>query len=155
MKDPVEIRPMTVGDLDQVLAIAESLPEAPRWSRSAYLKAIDLKATPRRIALVAAGAGPSPILGFVVASVIGQQAELETIAVAKPRQRGGLGQKLLQALIGDLKAMSANEVLLEVRSSNHSAINLYLSAGFLHAGLRPKYYSDPVEDAVLMRLPLQ
>lgn len=152
MKGPVEIRPMAAADLEPVLAIAESLPEAPRWPRCAYLKAIDPQATPRRIALVAGETEPGPILGFAVACVLGTQAELETIAAAKHHQRKGLGRLLLQALIARLKAANTDELLLEVRSSNHSAIALYISTGFLNTGLRPNYYTDPMEDAILMRM---
>ena len=155
MKAQVEIRLMAADDLDQVFEIAESLPEAPHWPRSAYQKAIDPQATPRRIALVASEAEPGPILGFAVACVIGAQAELETIAAAKHHQRKGLGRLLLQALIVRLKTANADELLLEVRSSNHSAIALYMSTDFLNTGLRPNYYTDPMEDAILMRMPLK
>jgi [ribosomal protein S18]-alanine N-acetyltransferase len=154
VKADVEIRRMIAADLDQVLAIAGSLAEAPHWPGSAYLKAIDSQATPRRIALVATGAGLDTILGFAVARLLVPQAELESIAVAKSHQRVGLGQQLLQCLIGELKAAGANEVLLEVRSSNHLALAFYRSLGFIQVGLRPSYYKDPLEDAILMRLPL-
>lgn len=150
MNGQFEIRPMAPVDLDQVLAIAESLPEAPHWPRPAYLKAIDPQATPRRIALVAAG--PESIVGFAIASVLPPRAELETIAVAKSHQREGLGWQLLHGLMASLKAENLHEVVLEVRHSNRSAIALYMSTGFLLTGSRPSYYTDPVEDAVLMKL---
>ena len=149
---------MDAADLDQVLAIADALPEAPHWPRSAYLKAIDPEATPRRIALVilgpGTGTGPESVLGFAVASLLTPQAELETIAVASEKQRLGLGGQLFDGLVAELKAAGADEVFLEVRSSNHSALVFYRSMGFIEAGLRPGYYADPVEDAILMRLSL-
>lgn len=150
MKGQIEVRPMAAADVDQVLAIADALPGAPHWPRSAYLKAIDPQATPRRIALVVAGT--ESIVGFAIASVLPPQAELETIAVAKSHQREGLGRQLLHGLMASLKAENLHEVLLEVRHSNHSAIALYMSTGFLLTGSRPSYYTDPVEDAVLMKL---
>lgn len=145
---------MTAADLDQVLAIARCLPDAPHWPQSAYLNAIDSKSTPRRIALVAAERQAGSVLGFTVASLLPPQAELETIAVAAENQRQGLGKQLFRALAVELKTEGANELLLEVRPSNRPALAFYGSLGFVQSGLRPGYYADPIEDAVLMRLPL-
>ena len=151
---------MAASDLDRVLAIARNLPEAPHWPQSAWLNAINSQfepeSTPRRIALVigAPWAGPQPgsIHGFAVASLLSPQAELETIAVAPESQRLGLGERLFQALAAELKAAGVGHVLLEVRASNRPAQSFYRAIGFVKTGLRPGYYADPIEDAVLMGL---
>jgi ribosomal-protein-alanine N-acetyltransferase len=148
------IRRMTASDLDRVLALAESLPKAPHWPQSAYSDAIDSESTPRRIALVAAGAQPGSILGFAVASLLPPQAELETIVVSPEHQRLGLGERLFQALAVELKTAGVSELVLEVRASNRPALAVYAALGFAKTGLRPGYYADPIEDAVLMSLPL-
>ncbi len=152
------IRRMTASDLDRVLALAESLPQAPHWPQSAYSNAIDPESTPHRIALVidASAARPQPgsILGFAVASLLPPQAELETIVVAPENQRFGLGARIFQALTAELKAAGTNELMLEVRASNQPALAFYGTLGFVQTGLRPGYYADPIEDAVLMSLPL-
>lgn len=156
----VEIRPMTATDLDRVIEIAESLPQAPHWPCSAWQDALNPDATPRRIALVAEAPQTgimqtgSSILGFAVASLLPPQAELETIAVAPHSQRQGIAQQLFAALSGQLRAVAITEVTLEVRASNQPALALYCSLGFVEAGRRPRYYTDPVEDAVLLFLPL-
>jgi ribosomal-protein-alanine N-acetyltransferase len=152
-KPEIVIRRMTASDLDRVLAIAQNLPQAPHWTQPAYLKAIDPESTPRRIALVASGPQPGSILGFAVASLLPPQAELETIAVAPESQRLGLGERLFQALAAELKAAGVGDVLLEVRASNRRAQAFYRALGFIKTGLRPGYYADPIEDAVLMHLP--
>lgn len=154
MKPEIVIRPMAASDLDRVLAIAQGLPEAPHWPQSAYLNAINPEFTPRRIALVAAGPQPGSILGIAVASLLPPQAELESIAVAPESQRLGLGQSLFQALAAELKAAGVAEIVLEVRASNQSALAFYGALGFARTGLRSGYYADPIEDAVLMTLPL-
>ncbi|MDR3753107.1 MAG: GNAT family N-acetyltransferase [Terracidiphilus sp.] len=154
MKPEIEIRRMTASDLDPVTAIAGDLPPAPHWTRSAYSIAINPESTPRRIALVAAGRQPGSILGFAVASLLPPQAELETIAVVAESQRLGVGERLFQALAAELKAANVDDVLLEVRASNQPALVFYQTLGFVKIGLRPGYYADPIEDAVLMRLPL-
>jgi tRNA threonylcarbamoyladenosine biosynthesis protein TsaB len=154
----VQIRRMTAADLDRVLAIAENLPLAPHWPQSAYLKAINSQfepeSTPRRIALVAAGPQPGSIHGFAVASLLPPRAELETIAVAPEMQRLGLGESLFQALAAELKAADVNELVLEVRASNRPALAFYRALGFIKTDRRPGYYADPIEDAILMSLPL-
>jgi [ribosomal protein S18]-alanine N-acetyltransferase len=148
------IRPMVVADLDRVLAVAESMSDAPHWPRSAYLKALDPTATPRRIALVATDPTTAEISGFAIASQLSPQAELETIAVAADTRRRGLGRRLFGALVGELRRDGINQLDLEVRASNASAIAFYGSLGFVETGRRPRYYADPIEDAVLMHLQL-
>lgn len=154
MTTGVAIRPMTASDLDRVLSLSESLPEAPHWPRSAWLHAIHPESTPCRIALVAVGLQPGPILGFAVASLLPPQAELETIAVASESQRMGIGKSLFQALNVRLKAAGVGELQVEVRASNQPALAFYRALGFVKTGFRPGYYADPIEDAVLMCLPL-
>jgi ribosomal-protein-alanine N-acetyltransferase len=161
--DGVEIRRMTAADLDRVLAIAQNLPQAPHWPQPAWLSAINSQfepdSMPRRIALVidASPANPQPgsipILGFAVASLLPPQAELEIIAVTPESQRLGLGQRLFQALAAELNAAGVDDVLLEVRTSNQPALAFYQALGFVKTRLRPGYYADPIEDAVLLRLP--
>jgi ribosomal-protein-alanine N-acetyltransferase len=150
------VRLMKAADLEQVISIAASLPDAPHWPQSAYANALNPDSTPRRIALVIVPAAADPtqsaILGFAVASLLPPQAELETIAVAAGSQRRGLGRQLSHALAGELRAADVCELLLEVRGSNRAALAFYRSLGFAETGRRPRYYADPVEDAVLMRL---
>jgi ribosomal-protein-alanine N-acetyltransferase len=146
------IRRMTPAELDRVIEIAASLPEAPQWPRSAYLAALSPDAAPPRIALVAQEPETGAVTGFAVASLIPPQAELEIIAVAPAWQRRGLGRRLFAALAEQLYAAQVNEVILEARASNLAALGLYRSLGFVETGRRPRYYHDPIEDALLMRL---
>jgi ribosomal-protein-alanine N-acetyltransferase len=145
---------MNTADVAQVMAIASSLPDAPRWPPAAYLDALDLEFTPRRIALVATGSQAGNVEGFVVASLLPPQAELETIAVAAESQRRGLGRQLFDALAEELRATGVRQVCLEVRALNSAAQAFYRSLGFGKTGLRRGYYTDPIEDAVLMALTL-
>jgi len=158
VKPEIVIRRMTAADLNRVLAMAENLPQAPHWPQSAYLSVLNPDCTPRRIALVIvlAAAGPpfGAVHGFTVASLLPPQAELEMIAVAAKSQRYGLGRRLFHALATELRAADVRELVLEVRASNRPALGFYRSLGFGLTGLRPRYYTDPVEDAVLMSLPL-
>lgn len=145
---------MSAADLDRVMKIAESLQHAPHWPLSSYVSAIDPSCTPPRIALVAEGESRDPI-GFLIACLIAPEAELETIAVAAEAKRRGIGTALLSALMRELKAERVGGLLLEVRVSNQEAQDFYAALGFEQIGQRPRYYADPEEDAVLLRLGIE
>ena len=158
MSDPApgfRIRPMALTDVDGVLAVAASLPEAPHWPRAAYEGSLDPHAAVRRLAYVADEAATGVLAGFAVASLNPPESELESIAVAEGFQRRGVGRWLWSALAAALAARGAREAVLEVRASNHRALALYRSLGFAETGRRPRYYADPAEDAVLLRCSLR
>jgi ribosomal-protein-alanine acetyltransferase len=148
------VRRMTANDLDAVVAIAASLEEAPHWNEPAYLTAIHQESTPKRIALVAEEPDTGKIAGFLIASLLGPESELETIGVALEDQRRGIGGALITALLDEAKSAEVLHVLLEVRESNRKAIDFYRSRGWRESGRRSHYYTDPEEDAVLMSLRL-
>jgi ribosomal-protein-alanine N-acetyltransferase len=146
----VSVRRMKQADLEAVMGIAASLDQAPSWPQTAYLAALRTEGAPSRIALVAETV-PGAVVGFVIASLIAPQAELETIAVATQAQRGGAARRLFSELAAELRLAKVEELLLEVRALNRPALEFYLSLGFEETGRRPGYYADPVEDAILMR----
>jgi ribosomal-protein-alanine N-acetyltransferase len=148
-----QIRRMTAADLDQVIEIAAALKQAPHWPRQAYAVALDPDAEPKRIALVATEAEPGGVRGFAIASLIPPQAELESIAVAAASQRRGVARRLFSALRAEFEPQGITEVILEVRASNRPALQFYSSMGFVETARRPRYYVDPVEDAILLSLP--
>jgi ribosomal-protein-alanine N-acetyltransferase len=148
----LRIRRMIPADLDVVIQLAESLEQAPRWPRSAYVDALNPEAAPPRVALVAEAQQNAAILGFAVASLMPPEAELESIAVAFEGQRQGIARQIFSALVQELRTARIAELLLEVRASNHAALAFYQAVGFLQTGRRPRYYANPIEDAVLLQL---
>jgi ribosomal-protein-alanine N-acetyltransferase len=146
------IRAMTAEDADRVLEIAAESPQAPHWPRAVYLAALEPESTPKRIALVAVA--NLRVEGFAVVGIISPQAELESIAVAAAARRRGLAGRLLTALMTELKQQKVAELLLEVRASNQPALEFYGGRGFESVGVRARYYSNPEEDAVLMKVPI-
>src|SRR5580658_633244 len=164
----VTVRPMTAADAGWAQVLSDASPQTPHWPEAAWAAAIGLEGNIRRVALVAEspqGFSPGRVLsqesrpslcryGFVVASLLPPQAELETILVAPGFRCQGLGRLLYSSLAAELKKVHVTEVLLEVRASNHAALCLYRSLGFFESGRRKGYYVDPVEDALLMRVPL-
>jgi ribosomal-protein-alanine N-acetyltransferase len=143
---------MRIGDIDHVMAVAEGLKQAPRWTRDVYEKALAPGAH-ERFALIAETVD-GKIAGFVIAGLVPPQAELETIAVATELQRHGIASRLIRELMGELQERHITEVMLEVRDSNHAARALYRSLGFVETCRRRGYYADPQEDALLLQRPL-
>lgn len=150
----VAVRRMTPADVDRVVEIAGTLESASDWPRRTYFELIDPSAALPRIALVAAESISGNVQGFAVASLVPPQSELESIAVDPAWQRRGVARRLFAALVEEIRAAQGTEVILEVRVSNSAALALYASLGFVQIGRRPRYYADPIEDAVLMSLPL-
>jgi ribosomal-protein-alanine N-acetyltransferase len=137
-----------------VLEIAGSLKEAPHWPRSAYQAALEPEAALPRLALVAEAGDSGLVVAFTVAGLLPPQAELELIAVDSACQRQGLAKFLFATLAAELRNAKITEIILEVRASNQAALGLYRRLGFIESGRRSRYYHEPVEDAILMRLGL-
>lgn len=150
----IEIRPFGQADLDAVFRMAEALNEAPHWPRERYEELLPAGSSRPRVALVACDPLGPEVIGFVIASLVSPEAELESIAVAEHAQRRGIGRRLLGALVPELRQRGIQDLLLEVRSSNQPANRFYESENFKQTGVRPFYYADPKEDAVLMILHL-
>lgn len=78
-------------------------------------------------------------------------AELIRIAVDTACRRQGIGEQLLDDLLREVRKREIHDIFLEVRSGNEAAIGLYTKAGFVSVGVRRGYYSNPTEDAIIMR----
>ena len=63
---------------------------------------------------------------------------------------GCLGRRLLLALRDEARACGGLRATLEVRPSNAGALALYEGEGFAAAALRPRYYTDDGEDALIL-----
>ncbi len=151
----IGIRPADASDLDAIISIAAIPVEAPHWSRARYDEVLRANSSIPRIALIAYDTRSRKVVGFIIASLVVPEAELETIAVAPERRRQGIGACLLAALVHELKPAGVNVLHLEVRASNLAAIRFYASENFKQTGVRPCYYIDPEEDAILMSLQIE
>ena len=82
------------------------------------------------------------------------EAEIHNVAVAKAYRGNGLSRLLMDAMIDSARDKGITRIMLEVRASNQTAISLYTSYGFEKVGIRPGYYRQPTENAILMDLVL-
>jgi ribosomal-protein-alanine N-acetyltransferase len=91
-----------------------------------------------------------PVAGFCAFWRLADQIHINNLAI-RPALRGrGLGTQLLERVLLDAVAMGAPAATLEVRRSNTPALRLYERAGFHVSGVRPNYYTHPVEDALVL-----
>lgn len=121
---------------------------ASHWREADYAR-IFAAGSPSRLALVTEDNGA--LLGFLVASHVGPEWEIENVAVASHSRRRGLGCLLVNEFLAAVRQRGAQYVFLEVRESNRAARALYEGAGFVETGCRKSYYSGPLEDAVVYR----
>ncbi len=90
------------------------------------------------------------VVGHGGVAFLADDAHVTSIAVDPQHHRLGIGTTLMQELIELSAARVSGSITLEVRVSNESAIALYEQLGFESAGVRPNYYADTKEDAVIM-----
>lgn len=88
--------------------------------------------------------------GYLALIKNGREADIASLAVKKACRRRGVGRSLVDSAVKYCDGLDA--ITLEVRQSNTAAQSLYEGFGFCRVGLRPNFYRDPKEDAVLMTL---
>ena len=91
------------------------------------------------------------LAGYVGSQTVLGEADMMNLAVDPAFRRQGIGRELVTMLITHLKEKGVYCLTLEVRASNVQAISLYDQLGFEMIGRRPNYYSNPKEDALILR----
>ena len=91
------------------------------------------------------------LAGYVGSQSVLGEADMMNLAVHPDYRRQGVGEKLVNTLIDALSQAQVHSLTLEVRASNAPAKALYQKLGFLQVGLRPRYYQNPKEDALILR----
>ncbi|MBR1482241.1 MAG: ribosomal protein S18-alanine N-acetyltransferase [Ruminococcus sp.] len=140
----MRIEPMTAAALDAVAAL-EAACFAHPWSRQSLADALDNE---NALFLVAVADGA--VIGYAGMEVILDEGYIFNVAVDARFRRRGVGSALLREIVTYGKKNNLSFITLEVRAGNTPAIALYGQFGFLKAGERKRYYSNPTEDALLM-----
>ncbi|WP_297961496.1 ribosomal protein S18-alanine N-acetyltransferase [uncultured Ruminococcus sp.] len=89
------------------------------------------------------------LAGMIAGFTAADTGEILTVCTAPEYRRKGVAGMLMKAFFAALPHEVEN-IALEVRQSNTAAIELYRSFGFAQAGIRKRFYRDPVEDAYIM-----
>lgn len=152
------IEPGTLADLDAILRIEQASFSSP-WTRKMFEGELTENPFGRLLVARQVGEGPDSgdpavreLVGYVCFWVVFEELRLMTLAVDPAARRQGIGAELLRRALAVGRAEGARRALLEVRASNAAALRLYERAGFRQFSVREKYYTNPVEDAVLMEL---
>lgn len=90
------------------------------------------------------------LTGYLILYYVTPEAEIARIAVAKEARRQGVAGKLLEGTREFCEEQGIEKFLLDVSESNTGAIAFYKKHGFKEDGIRKKFYTNPVENAILM-----
>jgi [ribosomal protein S18]-alanine N-acetyltransferase len=148
------IEPETVEALPDILQIEEACFSAP-WTRK-MLEA-ELNGNPFAHFLLAkrvsrGEVGSVSIVGYLCFWVVFEEVRLMNLAVIESMRRKGIARALVMQALEVGLSQAARCGLLEMRASNQAAHALYRSLGFRDVTTRPTYYTNPIEDALLMEL---
>jgi [ribosomal protein S18]-alanine N-acetyltransferase len=134
------------SDLDAVLAIEVESFTSP-WTREMYVA--ELENVGVSFCYLARNES-GDILGFCSFWRVLDELHINNLAVAPTYRRRGIGTELLTHVLNEGARLGAYRATLEVRRSNEVARHLYEHLGFATAGVRRAYYTNPVEDALVL-----
>jgi [ribosomal protein S18]-alanine N-acetyltransferase len=117
------------------------------WSEAAFAGALRSGAGERVALLRDARAD---LVGFCVWQEVADEAHVHNVAIATGHRGRGLGRRLLSVCLGMAASRGARRAFLDVRQGNAPARALYAALGFRETGRRRAYYTEPVEDALLL-----
>ena len=144
---------MLVEDLDEVLAI-ERQSHARPWTEAIFREELEREWARLVVVKKTDASGASAVVAFCNYWLVHDEVHLLNIATDEGVRRQGFGRQLLLHIIDFAKSHRCRYVTLEVRKSNSPAQSLYQAQGFQVVGVRPRYYADNREDAVIMLLEL-
>lgn len=141
----VQIRSMSVKDIPEVMEI-EKLSFSVPWSEESFRNEIESNMSARYM-VVETG---KTVAAYGGMWIILDEGHITNIAVHPDYRGRGLGNAIVEALLSAARQEKVRALTLEVRRTNIIAQNLYLKYGFEAVGIRPKYYADNGEDAIIM-----
>lgn len=146
----VTYRMLQLADLDAVCAIEQASFPLP-WSREAFANEL----AHNRYAHYLVAEVDGRVVAYGGMWVIGDEAHVTNIAVHPDYRRRSIGEGLLRRMMDLARRLGATAMTLEVRVSNEPAQRLYRKLGFVCCGVRPRYYQDNQEDALIMWVKLR
>lgn len=145
-----EIVPMRADDLDDIMEIERHSFRAP-WSRQVFVEELDRDWA--HVDIIKERGAPK-VLAFINYWLVRDEVHVLNVAVHPNARRNGHASRLLEHAIAFANRHQCRYVTLEVRRSNAGAIRLYRKYGFRPVGVRPGYYVEDNEDAIVMLLEL-
>lgn len=145
-KAKIRVRIAKSSDLDDIYELDVQTFAMP-WSKEAL--SYDILENDNAFVIVAEYEGE--FAGYADIWTVLDEADLNSIAVRVDFRRKGIGYAIMLAMTEMLSANGVATINLEVRVSNMPAIKLYKKYGFKECGVRPGYYLDNGEDALIMK----
>jgi ribosomal-protein-alanine N-acetyltransferase len=133
-------------DLDRVAELEAASFTSP-WTREILAREVGNSNVARIYVLRDPGAR---VVAFCACWVLVDELHINTLAVEAGERRKGLATKLLRFVFQEAVVAGVRQATLEVRRSNDAALRLYERLGFVVKGVRPKYYSSPEEDGLIL-----
>jgi [ribosomal protein S18]-alanine N-acetyltransferase len=149
----LELRPMVVGDVDEVHALECSVFPHP-WSHANFMDSLASGYDAWVLREPALAAASGALAGYFLLMYALDEAHLLDVAVAAPLHGRGVGRFLLDRIAARARAERMASILLEVRPSNTRALRVYQRYGYAEIGRRRGYYpahEGRREDAIVMR----
>lgn len=140
------IEPAAAGDLDALVEILNASFPAP-WTR--VMMTEELRRPVAHVWVLRPSAGGA-VAAFVDFWRVADEIHVLNLATRPEARRRGYARRLMQAVLDYGRATHANLTTLELRAGNAPARALYASLGFEPLGVRPRYYADNGEDALVM-----
>lgn len=147
----MELRRLLVTDLEQIMKLEAGLFGKEAWSKKTMAQEIEDEHS------YYIGIFDTGLQGYAGLRLMPSDlsADITTIGVTSSAQGRGLGRKLVDELLLHARRSGSEQVFLEVKKSNESAIHLYESSGFEQIDIRKNYYQPSGEDALVMRLAIK
>ena len=139
------IRYMTAVDVPQVARL-EKICFADPWSERSVASELD-----NALSLWLVAVEGEKLIGYAGSQTVMGETDMMNVAVDPDFRRKGIAEKLVEALVAELKARESHCLTLEVRATNEPARALYEKLGFSQVGLRKNYYRNHKEDALILR----
>jgi len=136
---------MAAADLPVIQAIERASFSTP-WPSYAYRAELESNRLARYLVVRV----EEEVVGYAGMWLMVDEAHITTFAIHPRWRRQRIGERLLVAMLEVALQTNAREATLEVRLSNLGARRLYEKYGFRPVGIRPRYYSDDREDALIM-----
>lgn len=120
------------------------------WSRDLLERELDHAWSHTLLAMQRDAGGREQVLGYIVFWLVHDEVHVLNVATALEARRRGVGRALMEAAEEAGRLRGARLSTLEVRRSNAPAIALYRGLGYRQVGVRPSYYAEEREDAIVM-----
>ena len=147
--DLYNITPMAINDLDKVYELELASYSFP-WTKEILRDCILYNYNSFSVFF------NNELIGYIISKIACPETHILNLTVNTAFRRKGIGQSLINLVINDAKIRKSEDIILEVRASNHEAQALYHKLNFKSIGIRRGYYEseNDREDAYVLKLSL-